>query len=209
MRRSERPPPLLLASTQSSHQNCCLGLEPSSLKPLFLSFAPAAFDDVGVQVDNVVPVKGVLQFMYNVLLPEGRQAALSIMPKKRKERGVHEVPKDLRPSLVGLPSEGQLAVFGTKVDPNKIKKQKKLGAGGQCIAWLATYQGVQCVAKIPRASIDRETRRMMMDAAKMQQTIKHPCVGHVFGMCTQDRKEVPRHCTAPSPQSGGGCVLWG
>ena len=143
--------------------------------------AAAAFDKF--RTDGVVPVMGVFQFMYALLRPEGKQGALSIMPKKPRRPTNPVLPS------VSSPLASEQVTF-SNVEPRRVKKLKRLGGGGQCHAWLATYQGVTLVAKVPRPNSDGHARRAMLEAGRLQQHVKHPFVTHVFGMCRAPQREV-------------------
>ena len=95
-------------------------------------------------------------------------------PPRTARRAVYAIP-DREASF----RQQQQPVF-TRVDPDRVKKLKQLGAGGQCTAFLVTYAGTQCVAKVPKAGLDDWTRRHMVTAAALQQTITSPFVAQVL-----------------------------
>eukprot|EP01001_Neometanema_parovale_P008654 NODE_491_length_2418_cov_36.645752_g466_i0.p1 GENE.NODE_491_length_2418_cov_36.645752_g466_i0~~NODE_491_length_2418_cov_36.645752_g466_i0.p1 ORF type:complete len:755 (-),score=155.25 NODE_491_length_2418_cov_36.645752_g466_i0:154-2364(-) len=70
------------------------------------------------------------------------------------------------------------------VDPHKLRKIKKLGEGGQSIAYLVDYAGMELVGKYPRQELTIEDKGPMLAAAKLQKSIDHVNVLKVIGVCS-------------------------
>uniref|UniRef100_A0A7S4G650 Protein kinase domain-containing protein n=1 Tax=Eutreptiella gymnastica TaxID=73025 RepID=A0A7S4G650_9EUGL len=70
-----------------------------------------------------------------------------------------------------------------RIDVSKLQYVKLLGKGGNCEAWLCTYEGVgEVVAKIPDPSTDKTEVEKMMQAAKLHKKFNHEHILKVLGV---------------------------
>jgi serine/threonine protein kinase len=124
------------------------------------------------------------EFLHSKLLPHSafaRSAAPAI--RRMARRNTHVIPDKFA-------VKQQLQPTFINVDPNKVKKLKKLGAGGQCMAFLVQYSGTKCVAKIPKAELGEWARENMVKAAALQKTITSPFVAQILGIHEAPTKEL-------------------
>uniref|UniRef100_A0A7S1J7Z2 Protein kinase domain-containing protein n=1 Tax=Eutreptiella gymnastica TaxID=73025 RepID=A0A7S1J7Z2_9EUGL len=44
------------------------------------------------------------------------------------------------------------------------------------VVWLVLYQGMECAAKTPKPNVSAKNKQLMFDAARLQQSVRHPNV---------------------------------